>query len=196
MADNKRRVGRRQQRIQQAAQERRRRRLLIWGPVAAVVLALIGLTLYQALRPELSGLVEEPDQARGHDDNAQFVNTGLPPMGGIHRPIWQNCGIYDTPVDDSLAVHSLEHGAVWLAYHPDLPDETVSALRREVAGKSFVIMAPYPDLQGQVVMTAWGRQLVLDTLPDDRVGAFIDRYRGLGPEPGASCSDGVGTPIG
>ena len=54
---------------------------------------------------------------------------GLPPTGGSHNPRWQNCGIYTDPVDSSLAVHSLEHGAVWLAYQPDLAADKVAELQ-------------------------------------------------------------------
>src|SRR3712207_9592687 len=32
-----------------------------------------------------------------------------PPVGGEHNPIWQNCGLYEEPVRNETAVHSLEH---------------------------------------------------------------------------------------
>ena len=41
-----------------------------------------------------------------------------PPIGGDHNPVWQNCGVYRDPVLDEMAVHSLEHGAVWITYRP------------------------------------------------------------------------------
>jgi hypothetical protein len=44
-----------------------------------------------------------------------------PPVGGPHNPIWQNCGFYSKPVRNENAVHSMEHGAVWITYSPDLP---------------------------------------------------------------------------
>ena len=43
-----------------------------------------------------------------------------PPAGGIHNPVWWNCGFYDEAIPDENVVHDLEHGAVWLAYAPDL----------------------------------------------------------------------------
>ena len=31
----------------------------------------------------------------------------VPPVGGPHAPIWQDCGFYDRPIADELGVHSL-----------------------------------------------------------------------------------------
>jgi hypothetical protein len=44
-----------------------------------------------------------------------------PPVGGPHNPIWQNCGFYSKPVRDENAVHSMEHGAVWIPTPPTFP---------------------------------------------------------------------------
>ncbi len=45
----------------------------------------------------------------------------IAPVGGDHGPVLQNCGFYEEPVRNENAVHSLEHGAVWITYRPDLP---------------------------------------------------------------------------
>ena len=48
------------------------------------------------------------------------------------------------------------------------------------------------------MLTGWGVQLELDSLDDDRFDAFIEQYR-VGPntpERGASCTGGIGEPIG
>ena len=62
-----------------------------------------------------------------------------PPAGGDHSNVWQNCGIYDEPVEDGQAVHSLEHGAVWITYRPDLPDEQVQRLHDLVGSGGYVL---------------------------------------------------------
>jgi putative peptide zinc metalloprotease protein len=121
----------------------------------------------------------------------------VPPVGGNHAPIWQNCGFYDAPVPDMTAVHSLEHGAVWITYRPDLPAEQVGALRQYVDNQSYVLASPYPNLPAPVIASVWGNQLRLDSADDPRLDQFIRAFRGgrQAPEPGGPCTDGVGAPL-
>lgn len=73
-----------------------------------VVLALGGLLLVrQTQAADLSAVQEFPSPARDHSDNPPaYAQT--PPVGGIHSPQVQNCGIYDQPIESKYAVHSLE----------------------------------------------------------------------------------------
>jgi hypothetical protein len=66
-----------------------------------------------------------------------------------------------------------------------------------VRGHDFVLMSPYPVQTVPVVMTAWGVQLVIEKLPDDRIAKFIDYYEQgpQNPEPGAPCSGAIGEPL-
>jgi len=129
------------------------------------------------------------------------VRTGVdypqtPPVGGNHFPIWQNCGFYDTPVTNETAVHSMEHGAVWITYRPDLPRDQVDVLRQLAHSRSYVLVTPYPDLPSPVVASAWGKQLRLDSAGDRRLEEFVQAFR-LGrqaPERGGQCDGGVGEP--
>jgi hypothetical protein len=192
MTSENKKVSRKKARQQQLAQEQRKRRLMIIAPIAVGIIAL-GVFAFFRLRP-VEGTVEFGAQGRGHDVEATFVESALPPVGGDHDPRFQNCGIYTEPVPTGPAVHSMEHGAVWIAYHPDLPVEDVAILQDMVRGESYMLLSPYPDLKGEVVATAWGVQLEPDSVTDARIGEFIDRYRGGGPEPGASCTGGLGRP--
>jgi Protein of unknown function (DUF3105) len=118
-----------------------------------------------------------------------------PPVGGEHDPVWQNCGYYDKPVRDENAVHSLEHGAVWITYSPDLPQDQITDLKNIAEDRSYILVSPYPDLSSDtpVVASAWGKQEGLDGADDPDLESFIQAYRQgpQTPEPGAVCTGGT-----
>jgi hypothetical protein len=118
-----------------------------------------------------------------------------PPVGGPHDPVWQNCGFYDEPVRNENAVHSLEHGAVWITYQPDLPQEQVNRLRDMAHSQTYILVSPYPGLDSPVVASAWGKQLRLEGADDPRLERFVGAFR-RGPQahPGEPCSGGTGEP--
>lgn len=119
-----------------------------------------------------------------------------PPVGGDHFPVPGTCGYYETePPPDEMLVHDLEHGAVWVAYTPDLDAAQKSTLSGLVAQQAKVTATPHDDLASPVVVSAWGRQLALDSVDDPRLQQFIDTYRNNAnaPEPDAACQ-GVGSP--
>jgi len=119
-----------------------------------------------------------------------------PPTGGEHYPVPATCGFYESdPPPDELLVHDLEHGAVWIAYDPDVDDAQKAALSTLVAQQAKVTATPYPDLGSPLVVTAWARQLRLDGVDDPRLVQFIETYRNSSnaPEPSAACQ-GVGNP--
>ncbi|MEP7188895.1 MAG: DUF3105 domain-containing protein, partial [Roseiflexaceae bacterium] len=109
----------------------------------------------------------------------------------------QNCGRYDEQIENAYAVHSLEHGAVWITYRPNLPADALAQLRDLLSNKTYTLLSPYPDLPAPVVASAWGTQLPLNSAADPRLPWFITKYRqgAQTPEPGAKCSDGVGVPV-
>ena len=103
--------------------------------------------------------------------------------------------VYDAPVRPENAVHSQEHGAVWITYQPDLAESDREALAELAVDQPYVLISPYPELEDPVVASAWGAQLRVDDVDDPRLQAFIDRYAGNGPEPGAPCDNGVETTV-
>ena len=118
-----------------------------------------------------------------------------PPTNGDHAPYWQNCGFYSIPVENEAAVHSLDHGAVWITYHPDLPVDQVNVLRR-LAREEYVLVSPYPGLYAPVVATAWRNQLELMGADDSRLRQFVDQFRvsATAPRSGNGCTGGLGEP--
>jgi hypothetical protein len=93
-------------------------------------------------------------------------------------------------------VHSLEHGAVWITYRPDLPADQIAVLSALVeANPSYRMLSPYPGETSPVSLQAWGRRLAVPSATDPRVQRFVDDYTD-GPqtrEKGAQCS-GVDQP--
>ncbi len=129
--------------------------------------------------------------------NTPVTYAQSPPVGGEHYPAWQNCGIYDQPVESEHAVHSMEHGAVWLTYRPDLPANELALLRNLARGRSYTLLSPYADQASPIAISAWGYQLTADSASDSRLSQFIARFRQgpQTPEPGAACVGGVGAPV-
>jgi len=132
--------------------------------------------------------------------NVQYDRA--PPAGGAHNAVWLNCGVYGDPVPNVNAVHSLEHGAVWITYRPDLSAASVSQLRQVVemhymGAQRYLILSPYAGISSAIVASAWGAQLDVSSPSDPRLAAFIAHYQGgaQGGEPRGECTGGTGTPI-
>ena len=145
----------------------------------------------------IPGVVTYTNLARTHVTGT-VTYAQNPPVGGPHNLVWLNCGIYAAPVHNENAVHSLEHGAVWITYQPTLASAAVQHLISLVKGQSYVILSPYPGLPAPVVASAWGVQLKVQTAYDPRITQFIHAYEQgpQTPEPGAPCSGGTGSPVG
>jgi hypothetical protein len=117
-----------------------------------------------------------------------------PPVGGDHNPVWMECNgdIYVQPVANEHAVHSLEHGAVWVTYRPNLPLDQVHLLDDLVQDRPFMFMSPYPGLDQPISLQAWGYQLKVDSADDPAIVQFIRAYRvNASLEPAADCSNGI-----
>ena len=118
-----------------------------------------------------------------------------PPAGGAHNPVWQNATFYEEPIRNENAVHTLEHGGVWITYSPDLPQEQIDTIQQIVEGQDCMLASPYPGLPEDtpVVASAWGAQLRLESADDPNLERFVNSYRKgpQTPEPGATCSGGT-----
>jgi hypothetical protein len=135
-------------------------------------------------------------ESRLHTEGDVDYET-TPPTGGDHSETWQNCGIYDEPIRDENAVHSLEHGSVWLTYGSNVADDDVEHLESLVGTSGSVLLSPYEGMAAPVVATAWGVQLEAQDAHDPRLVRFLQEYvRGSqSPEPDAPCTGGIGEPL-
>lgn len=186
-----------------------------WGPIALfavvglVAAGLIGWATFavvsQDTRPfeeqaaDIEGVVnwyeEHPDLLDSAHQGGPIQYEINPPAGGPHNELHQNCEgvVYDGPIATEHALHSLEHGAVWITYHPELAESEVSQLERRIQGTDYTMMSPFEGLDAPISLQAWGFQLKVDSAGDDRIDDFIRVMRhetALHPGP---CAGGINT---
>ena len=178
-----------------------RRTYIIVGLIAAVF--IVGFAALVILDARQKAESSPPDGVQSYDVGPAGNHTEevvdyaqSPPAGGAHNPDWQNCGFYEEPVRNETAVHSLEHGAVWITFSPEVPQDEIERLRDLSESNGFVLVSSYPDQESPIMATAWGKQLALESAEDSNLERFINAYSQgpQTPEPGATCNGGVGDP--
>ena len=187
------------------AKARRNRRIAIWSSVAGGVAIVALLVISIVLTPqsasysaggdgaEIEG-VETFDNAAGHVEGVvDYPQT--PPAGGEHNQAWLNCGVYEQPVPSENAVHSMEHGAIWVTYEPGLDDAELSALREKLPS-TYVVLSPFEGLPSPIVLSGWNTQLQVEDAGDPRIAQFLEEYWKSQdvPEPGALCTGALDAP--
>jgi len=138
------------------------------------------------------------DQGRVHlevgERNAADYYNSSPPTSGTHAPSWVDCGIHHEPIQDEFQVHNLEHGFVIVQYNTE--DETVvtdleNIVRQLDEWPNYLILAPYPDMEETIALTAWGVAQYMDAVDSSDIETFARAYRGRGPEANTpSCGAG------
>lgn len=187
-----------------------------WGTVlGSTVLgaALIGIIAYAAANQGsgVSDILRNPDAAiegvavadeesLSRDHVAGPVDyEQTPPNGGAHNGVPQTCAVYTEPIAPEHAVHSLEHGAVWVTYNEEASDADVERLTGLVEGDPYRMLSPLPEQSSPINLSAWGRRLSVDSADDERVEQFLRAYtNGIQtPERGAACVGNTTTgPVG
>ncbi|MEU5693599.1 DUF3105 domain-containing protein [Actinosynnema sp. NPDC020468] len=143
---------------------------------------------------KIQGVVKKEYPAGKHVQPTQRVAYDLtPPYGGPHDSTWASCMgvVYTKAVRTENMVHSLEHGAVWIAYNPDqVSGEALDKLKSRADGQQFTMLSPYPGLDKPISLQSWGHQLKVDSADDERIDQFVKSLRRnqyTYPEVGASC---------
>ncbi|MDM4720546.1 DUF3105 domain-containing protein [Micromonospora sp. WMMA1363] len=186
-----------------------------WGPIAlfvsvgvlaVAIIAYGGWATFQGSKPwderanAIDGLVnfreKDPELVKGGNHKPGSITYSvLPPVAGPHNGVWQNCmgDVYDAPIANEHAVHSLEHGAVWITYRPDLPADQVEKLAERVRGNEKMFLSPFEKLDKPISMQAWGYQLKVDSADDGRIDEFIKtlKVNASIEGPTALCNQGV-----
>jgi hypothetical protein len=171
----------------------------VWGGVGVLAVLLGGLFWWQGqsggafealVSQGRAGLqarvIAHPDSGRGHGTlGVSIVYATDPPTSGVHWPNWTNPGFYARPEPREKLVHALEHGNVVIYY--DQPSaEALNLIRswqRRFTGQwDGLVVVPRQGLGQTIELTAWGKLLRLETWDAALAAAFIDAYRGRGPE--------------
>jgi hypothetical protein len=188
----------------------RKRRIQIFSVVGVVVLVvavIVGAVVLTAGGGDDSGgdevakpkagdirgekVWDADDLGRTHtEDDVDYPQS--PPVGGDHSRVWADCNgtVYDEELEEENAVHSLEHGAVWVTYNDRASDKDVQELSDRVSSTQFSLMSPYQDQKSPITLTAWGHQLGVEKASDPRVDEFFRTFvQGKQtPEVGATCT--------
>ncbi|MEV5353227.1 DUF3105 domain-containing protein [Streptomyces sp. NPDC093516] len=118
-----------------------------------------------------------------------------PPVGGDHNQVWMNCNgdVYTKEINNTNAVHSLEHGAVWVTYNAAAKKADVDALAAKVKKTPYTLMSPMDDQKDPIMLSAWGHQRTVTGADDPNVDKFFEKFvQGeQTPEPGAACTNGL-----
>jgi hypothetical protein len=189
-----------------------------WGLIAAAVVvvvfavAVIGYAVTQVNKAE-ADKVTAPSQITGlatftYASGQSHVSTPVtykesPPVGGPHDPVWADCTgtVYTVDIRHENAVHSMEHGAVWITYNPDTVSKAdIATLAALVKGVSHRLMSPYKGQDSPISLQSWDHQLKVSSVTDKRIKQFADFFTqndSYYPEVGASCvnADFVAHPL-
>ncbi len=141
-----------------------------------------------------------------------------PPTSGPHLQWVAKWGVHKTPVIRELQVHNLEDGGVIVQYKcpepcPDLVAklEALAAQYRDKAEADrkampagpnqqvrskydHLIVAPYPDMEHQIALTAWGRIDSFDGYDEARIVKFIEAFIGIDHHPAHEKAPAAKTP--
>jgi len=143
-------------------------------------------SLIEQGRPALAQVRSQPDYGRGHVSIGTSLSYATdPPTSGTHWPIWTEAGFYTSPQPKEKLVHSLEHGNIVIYY--DRPSEEALKTLRAWVGRyrgqwDGLVVVPKAGLGQTLELTAWTKLLRLETWDPAAAAAFIDAYRGRGPE--------------
>ncbi len=136
------------------------------------------------------GLKQE-DMGRSHLNPGQrfsAYNT-IPPTSGPHDPNPLPYSAYGTQQPDERVVHSLEHGAVLIAYNR-ISDEDLAKLKslrsrypQDKWNEVKIIIEPYPRLEpGTIALAAWNYLDKMSTYDERRILGFVVAHLDNGPE--------------
>lgn len=123
-----------------------------------------------------------------------------PPVNGTHFGEWARWGIYREAIPRGYWVHNLEHGAIVIAYKPELSTNERDRLEAFVRGlppepecmvqgvRRRIILTPDPLLPTRVAAMAWNHAYTADCVDEASLERIVLGLTGRAPE--NVCADG------
>lgn len=156
--------------------------------VTGIVYASVRASSVRAIATDPLMGDENPVTTADHvaNESQLIIPGGQPPTAGPHFASPQSLGIYEEPIKDGSALHSLEHGIIWISYNPDKLDAAGVKQLWHLAKQhsNDVIVSPRKDNAMTVAAASWRRLLKQDSLNIDELKRFIVTNRNRSPEPG------------
>ncbi|MBF8267288.1 MAG: hypothetical protein HW388_796 [Dehalococcoidia bacterium] len=93
-------------------------------------------------------------------------------------------GVQEEPLEDEVQVSYLERGGIMVQYScPEVCPDLVQQLEQVVISyPEGVALAPYPNMDSTIALTAWGWIDTFEEFDKVRVEKFIQEHIGRGPE--------------
>ena len=166
-------------------------RLIAAGLLGVLVLLATPAISAAAKKPQADALANVktmPDEGRWHlHPGEEWTYRSYPPTSGPHDPVPTPPGFYRQPQPFVKLVHALEHGNIVIYY--DHPSPTVMAhleqwAKTDTGRFNGVIVTPLRGIGTAVILTAWTKLLRLKPFDLRQAAAFLDAFRGKGPERG------------
>jgi hypothetical protein len=184
------------QKMHERQRKQKIRTNLIWGGIGAVAIAIVGLVVWQGVRPaageSVQIMVSDP-HIPVDSDPGQYNSD--PPTSGPHYPEEARAGFFDNnsyQYPAGYLVHNLEHGYVIFWYNCDLLDESGCAnLKEQIKttmddlGGTKLIAYPWNTIDVPLVMTSWGRLQKFEAFDSEQAKAFYRSNLNKAPEPNA-----------
>ena len=133
-----------------------------------------------------AAVTSDPNHGRGHGAHGALYHYDRTfPTSGRHDPVWTETGFYRAPQRVGQIVHALEHGNIVIYYDSAAPEvlETLKDWAGHYDGQwDGLVVVQMDGLGSDLVLTAWTKTLRLTSFDAPLAAAFIDAYRGRGPE--------------
>ena len=137
--------------------------------------------------PEGVELYENDGHEHLERGKRSFYKTD-PPTSGPHDPTWLPPSVYQAEeTRPELLVHNLEHGNIVIYFDPSVLKASevawLTELTKQYLGQwDGVLMVTRNDKEHPVILTAWRAIFRLKELEKEKAFAFVDAFRGRGPE--------------